>query len=40
MFGWAGHYSVRGFCELYLNFGVARVGLDNVQLEVSVLWMT
>jgi hypothetical protein len=30
---------VRGFCEVYLNFGGARVGPDNVRLEVSILWM-
>jgi hypothetical protein len=40
MSGWARHCSVKGFCEVYLNFGVARVGSDNVWLEVSVLWMT
>jgi hypothetical protein len=29
------HCLVRSFYEVYLNFGVARVGPDNVQLEVS-----
>jgi hypothetical protein len=40
LFGWTGHCPVKGFYEVYLNFGVARVGPDNVRLEVSVLWMT
>jgi hypothetical protein len=36
MFGWVGQCSVRSFCEVYLNFGVAQVGPDNVRLEVYV----
>jgi hypothetical protein len=32
----AGGYPVRGFFEVYLNFGVAQIGPDNVRLEVSV----
>jgi hypothetical protein len=40
MSGWIRHCPVRGFCEMYLDFGVARVGPDNIQIDVSVLWMT
>jgi hypothetical protein len=29
---WAEQCPVRSFCEVYLNFGVARVGPDNVRL--------
>jgi hypothetical protein len=36
MSGWIRHCPVKDFCEVYLNFGVARVGPDNVQLAVSV----
>jgi hypothetical protein len=36
MSGWTGHCPVRGFYEVYLNFGVTRVGPDNVRLEVFV----
>jgi hypothetical protein len=32
MSGWTGHCLVRGLCEVYLNFGVAQVGPDNVRL--------
>jgi hypothetical protein len=30
------HYPIMGFCEVYLNFGVSRVGPDIVLLKVSV----
>jgi hypothetical protein len=40
MSGWTGHCSIKSFYEVYLNFGVARVGPNNVWLEVSVLWVT
>jgi hypothetical protein len=33
---WTGHCLVRVFCEVCLNFGVARVRPDNVRLEVYV----
>jgi hypothetical protein len=33
MSGWTGHCPVRGFYEMYLNFGVTRVGPDNVRLD-------
>jgi hypothetical protein len=26
----------RGFCEVFLDSGLTRVGSDNVQLEISV----
>jgi hypothetical protein len=32
MSAWAEQCPVRSFCEVYLNFGVARVGPDNVRL--------
>jgi hypothetical protein len=40
MSDWTRHCPIRGFCEVYLDFGVAQVGSDNVRLEVFVLWMT
>jgi hypothetical protein len=31
-----GHCLIMCFCEAYLNFGVTRVGPDNVRLKVSI----
>jgi hypothetical protein len=36
MFGWAGRCLVIGFYEVYLNFGVAQVGPDNIWLKGSI----
>jgi hypothetical protein len=33
----AGQSLARGFCEIFLNYELTRVGPDNVRLDVSVL---
>jgi hypothetical protein len=39
MSGCTGHCPVRGFYEVYLNFGVARVGPENVRLgQIMSSW--
>jgi hypothetical protein len=37
MSGGAGQSLVKGFCEVFLNSGLTRVGPDNARLDVSIL---
>jgi hypothetical protein len=37
MSGGAGQSLVRGFCEVFLNSGLTRVGPNNARLDVSIL---